>query len=153
MNKSQFRPGDRRHFHVTIKGLCFDRTGRLLLVKEKDGVWDLPGGRLEHGEGLHEALTRECQEEMSLNCQVLDNRPYWLWSALDRDGLWKVVLGYRVKFAHLKFVPSEECVALRFLNASGMRRIPLVPQTRPLIDFLLSREAKKGSQRDRRSPT
>lgn len=137
---------------MTIKGLCFDRNGRLLLVKEKDGVWDLPGGRLEHGEGFHEALKRECREEMGLHCQVLDDRPYWLWSALDRDGLWKVVLGYRVKFAHLEFVQSEECVALCFLSASGMGRLPLVPQTRPLMDLLASREAKKGSHRNLRPP-
>ena len=79
---------DKQNYHVTIKGLFFDRQGRVMLVKESSGEWDLPGGRLEHGEDFHTALKRECQEEMGLDCRVLDAIPYWAWPAQDQDGVW-----------------------------------------------------------------
>lgn len=127
---------DRRNFHVTIKGLYFDKGGRILLVREPSGVWDLPGGRLEHGETFHATLKRECWEEMALECEVLDQAPHWAWSAWDRDELWKVVLCFRIRFPSLAFTPSDECVALDFFDASSFAAAPVVPQTRPLLGYL-----------------
>lgn len=127
---------DRRNFHVTIKGLFFDERGRILLVREPAGAWDLPGGRLEHGETFHAALKRECREEMALECEILDLAPHWAWSARDRDGLWKVVLCFRIRLASLALTASDECVAVEFFDASSFETAPVVPQTRPPLGFL-----------------
>jgi 8-oxo-dGTP pyrophosphatase MutT (NUDIX family) len=129
---------DRRSYHVTIKGLVFDGAGRVLLVREATGGWDLPGGRIEHGETFHEALRRECREEMALECEILDESPHWAWTARDRDGLWKVVLCFRVRFETLAFTASDECVAIDFFDAQSFSDIPVVPQTRPLLRYLRS---------------
>ena len=127
---------DNRNYHVTIKGLFFDDRGRLLLIKEHDGVWDLPGGRLEHGEDFHTALKRECREEMGLVCEILDKTPYWAWSALDRDDKWKVVLCFRITLPRLDFTPSDECVACGFYDGAALRRLLLMPQMLPLAQLL-----------------
>ena len=127
---------DRRNFHVTIKGLFFDERGRILLVREPSGVWDLPGGRLEHGETFHAALRRECREEMALECEILDPAPHWAWSARDRDGLWKVVLCFRIRLASLAFTASDECVAVDFFDVSAFESASVAPQTRPLLHYL-----------------
>lgn len=127
---------DNRDYHVTIKGLFFDDSGRLLLIQEHDGVWDLPGGRLEHGEDFHTALKRECREEMGLGCEILDRAPYWAWSALDRDDIWKVVLCFRITLPRLDFTPSDECVACRFYDAADLSSLLLMPQMLPLVQFL-----------------
>ncbi|OBZ07790.1 hypothetical protein A7975_29155 [Bacillus sp. FJAT-26390] len=37
--------------------------GLILLVKHCDGLWGLPGGLLEPGESVEEALKRELHEE------------------------------------------------------------------------------------------
>lgn len=111
---------DPRSYQITIKGLCFDAAGRVLLVRERSGVWELPGGRIEHGEDFHTALRRECREEMGLDCTVLDAEPYWAWTALGSDGLWKAALCYRISLPHLDFTPSEECVEFAFVDADGL---------------------------------
>ena len=128
---------DKQNYHVTIKGLFFDQQGRVMLVKESSGEWDLPGGRLEHGEDFHTALKRECQEEMGLDCRVLDAIPYWAWPAQDQDGIWKVMLCFRMTLPHLEFTPSDECVAYDFFGASTLANIPVVRQTQRLRDYLL----------------
>ena len=47
---------------------------RLLLVRRARkpalGVWTLPGGRVEFGESLHQALNREVQEETGLTIEI-----------------------------------------------------------------------------------
>ncbi len=123
---------DERSYHVTIKGLCFDELGQVLLVQEDTGRWDLPGGRMEHGEDFHAALRRECREEMGIDCQILDEQPYWAWSALHDDGLWKVVLCFRIVLPHLDFTPSDECVAVGFVDADAFDDRTAVLQIHPL---------------------
>lgn len=129
---------DNRNYHVTIKGLYFDPQKRVLLVQEETGAWDLPGGRIEHGEDFHGTLLRECREEMGLDCNILDRQPYLAWSALDRDGIWKVVLCFRITLPHLDFTPSDECVNVAFFDADAFDRYDVVPQTKPLRQLLAS---------------
>ena len=52
---------------VTLKAVILDEQGRILVVKEKGrDWWDTPGGGIEHGETIKEALARELEEEVSL---------------------------------------------------------------------------------------
>lgn len=46
---------------------AFDPLGRLLMIRRRDnGLWDLPGGRVEPGERVEDAATREFLEETGL---------------------------------------------------------------------------------------
>jgi 8-oxo-dGTP pyrophosphatase MutT (NUDIX family) len=125
-----------RSYQVTIKGLCFDEQERVLLVQENTGRWDLPGGRMEHGEDFHSTLRRECREEMGIDCRILDKHPHWAWSALHDDGLWKVVLCFRIALPHLDFTASDECVALNFVDAGTFDDRTAVLQIHPLRHHL-----------------
>ncbi|WP_433344655.1 NUDIX hydrolase [Micromonospora sp. CA-111912] len=60
---------------VGAYGVCRDRTGRVLLVRGSDraeypGVWQLPGGGLEHGEHPEAGALREFAEETGLAVEV-----------------------------------------------------------------------------------
>lgn len=58
---------------VAVGAVCI-RDGRLLMVQRGRGVeqgrWSLPGGRVERGESLAEALRRELREETGLDVTV-----------------------------------------------------------------------------------
>jgi ADP-ribose pyrophosphatase YjhB (NUDIX family) len=48
-----------------------ERGGRYLLARRRDiGWWNLPGGGMEYGETIEEALTREVREEVGLAIQI-----------------------------------------------------------------------------------
>ena len=56
-------------FPVSIKGvLCED--GRIVLLENARGEWELPGGRLEPGETPEACLVREVGEELGIIVEV-----------------------------------------------------------------------------------
>jgi len=65
------------HIHV-VAAVIRDAGGRILLTKRVDhlhqgGLWEFPGGKLESGESMEQALRREIMEELGL--QLLEHRP------------------------------------------------------------------------------
>ncbi len=53
-------------YRVSIKALIKNDAGEVLVVKEHQDKWELPGGGLDHGESIHDCLKRELQEELNL---------------------------------------------------------------------------------------
>jgi ADP-ribose pyrophosphatase YjhB (NUDIX family) len=55
----------------SVSAVIFDRRGRLLLQQRSDGgQWGLPGGAVEIGESVHDAVIREVREETGLRVAV-----------------------------------------------------------------------------------
>ncbi|MDR7111434.1 8-oxo-dGTP diphosphatase [Microbacterium trichothecenolyticum] len=60
-----------------VVGAVIVRDGRVLAARrtrpaELAGQWEFPGGKVEEGENLSEALVRELQEELNSTINVLD---------------------------------------------------------------------------------
>jgi 8-oxo-dGTP diphosphatase len=62
------------HPQLAVSAAIF-RDGRILLVRRArapaKGFYSLPGGRVEFGEALHTALTREIDEETALRVEIV----------------------------------------------------------------------------------
>ena len=56
-------------FRFSVHAVITNNEGKLLLLKQTytDKRWGLPGGSVEPGETIHEAIKRECYEELGLN--------------------------------------------------------------------------------------
>ena len=67
-------PAPSSHPQLAVSGAIF-RDGRILLVRRArspaKGVYTLPGGRVEFGEPLHDALKREIDEETGLGIDIV----------------------------------------------------------------------------------
>lgn len=63
---------------VGVGALIVDEQGRLFLAqrgplaKNERGLWEFPGGAVEFGERLADALQREMREEFGIEIEVLD---------------------------------------------------------------------------------
>ncbi|MBY6036907.1 NUDIX domain-containing protein [Fictibacillus nanhaiensis] len=55
-------------FRFGAHAIIFNYEGRVLLLKRTYGNkgWSLPGGSVEPGETVHQALYRECREELGI---------------------------------------------------------------------------------------
>lgn len=127
---------DSKSFQTSVKGMHFDEQGKLLMVQEHDGIWELPGGRLEHGEQILDCLKRECQEETGLECHILDTKPHLVYSTISRSDIPIVMLFYRIRFRSFDFTPSNECVAMQFFSPSEIKSLNVIRQLEPLRDLL-----------------
>ncbi len=60
-------------FRLSAHAVITDNDGKILQVKSSyEGQrWEIPGGALDPGETIHEALSRECQEELGVNINIL----------------------------------------------------------------------------------
>lgn len=123
-------------FRVSVKGLFFDKAGKMLMVQEPDGTWELPGGKVHKGEDLVEGLKRECREETGLACRVLDRHPSIAYSTLDKKGRGRIMLFYKIQLPSLDFTPSNECVDMKYFRKDEIRKLKTVPQLRKLPDYL-----------------
>ena len=50
-------------FRVSLKAVIFNENDEILIVKESGrDWWDIPGGGMDHGESIKEALARELRK-------------------------------------------------------------------------------------------
>jgi ADP-ribose pyrophosphatase YjhB (NUDIX family) len=67
------RIGRTAPIRLTVTGVLPDREGRLLLVRRADnGYWALPGGGVEPGERVVEAVVREVEEETGIHVKPVN---------------------------------------------------------------------------------
>ena len=55
---------------VAVSGLISHPNGKILLIRSPRRGWEFPGGQVEEGENLIEALQREIQEEAGVTASI-----------------------------------------------------------------------------------
>ncbi|MBH0238512.1 NUDIX hydrolase [Methylobrevis albus] len=96
------------------------RDGRILLVRRGkapwQGAWSLPGGHLEPGESLHDAVRREVAEETGLPVLPV-GAPFV--NELIRRGTGGTLLSHHVLLVYAA-VPSDDTVAVAGDDAAAV---------------------------------
>ncbi len=123
-------------FYVSVKALFFDGDNKLLMIREKNGLWEVPGGKVTKNESFEDALIRECQEEMGITPTILDKMPAIAYPTLDRGAKARIMLFYRVSFPSLNFSPSDECEEIKFFRKEEIDPEIIYPQLVRLLDYI-----------------
>ena len=63
---------------VAVSGLISHPSGKVLLIRGPRRGWEFPGGQVEEGENLIEALQREVQEETGVTASIGETGRYLL---------------------------------------------------------------------------
>ncbi len=121
------------HYRISVKALVYDETRtKFLAVQEASGVWELPGGGLDHGETPEEGLRREVKEEMGLDVTYVAENPSFFFTCDKKNGpagytKWVANVLYEIRLAHLDITPSDECVAVRFVTPEEALALNALP--------------------------
>jgi ADP-ribose pyrophosphatase YjhB (NUDIX family) len=118
-----------------VGAIVFGEDGRLLLVRRGhppgEGLWSLPGGRVEPGETDAEALRRELCEETGLDIVV--GRPAGSVERRGPGGVTYVIHDYLATPAGGRLRPGDDASDVRWCHPPDLVRLPL---TDGLLDAL-----------------
>jgi 8-oxo-dGTP diphosphatase len=122
-------------YRISVKGIAIDKKGRFLLSREDNGMWDMLGGGLEHGEDPMTCLKREIKEEAGLLVTYVSPTPKYFVSA-PRFGHETFVAHviYEIKLDSLEFIPSEECQELRYFSVEEAKKVEIFPTIVKLLE-------------------
>lgn len=129
-------PDNLNHFRIGVYALIFD-DGRVLLAHRRDiNWWNLPGGGMEIGETVEEAMRREVREETGLEVQV--ERLVGVYSKPQKQ---EVVLTFRCRVTGGELRATEESRACAYFSPDALPRNTLPKHRERVTDALLNQEA------------
>jgi 8-oxo-dGTP diphosphatase len=128
---------------VAVGAIVYDAVGRVLLVQRGrppgEGLWSVPGGKLEPGETLAQAVAREVREETGLVVEVGA-----LACVVERMGAdhHYVILDYVARVIGGELQPASDARAARFADEAELTSLPL---TEGLVPVLTRARATHGA--------
>lgn len=114
---------DRKTIYV-FDGVVFDRDGRILIdqrigdaLEKVNGLWEVPGGKLEFGETPEQAIRREILEEIGYKVKVKKLIPYTDVGTLE----YPKKLQHTVVFYYVCELEDEDYVEVHDHKIGGFR--------------------------------
>jgi len=105
-------------YRVVAKALITDENNKVLVVKESQDFWSLPGGGLEHGETPQECIAREVEEEIGLLDVTVGEIAYSTSVYLDQRDYWMNWVVYRASITSTDFVLGDGVTDAKFIDIS-----------------------------------
>lgn len=123
----------RAAYRASVKGLIYDDNGKLLFVRERSNTWDLPGGGLEHGEGIAEALRRECREELGAEIEIASAAPIIIPTWSKKFDTPVLIIAYQVRLVSPP-TTTTDVSELRYIGADELGQVELDSTLSAMID-------------------
>ena len=119
-------------YRVSLKCFIRNDNGEVLVVKESGREWwDLPGGGMDHGEGLRAAIAREMNEEVSMEGEfayrvIAVEEPAYL----QHYNFWQIRLIFEVTPRIMVFSPGHDSDELAFISPETFEHAELSAERR-----------------------
>lgn len=131
------------HPRVAV-GAIVIRDGRVLLVKRSkppgEGLWAIPGGRVELGETLQQAAEREIMEETGLTIQT--KHPVYTFEVIEPDDTGRprfhyVIVDLIAEYVKGEINPSDDASEAGWITPQELERLPVSQTTREVLTNVL----------------
>lgn len=105
-------------FRVSLKAVILNEKNEVLVVKERGrDWWDIPGGGIDHGEAIKDALQRELREEVAFSGEfeyepVLIEDPHYL----DSLNLYQMRVTFLITPDEYDFQPGVDGDEVAFID-------------------------------------
>jgi len=125
---------------LVVAVALIDPDNRVLIAqrpegKQLAGLWEFPGGKVEHGERPEETLIRELREELGIEVREACLAPLTFSSHAYESVHLLMPLYVCRRWDGL--VQSREGQALKWVRPRDLRSYPMPPADEPLIPFLV----------------
>ena len=116
-----------RHVSRIVVDLLLERrnstTGKteilMMLAEYLDNQYDLPGGHLESGEDLYEAMIREAKEELGIELEREDMQIVHIYHHFEKDML-KFVFRVKKFKNKIQNLEPEKCKELKWVDIENL---------------------------------
>jgi 8-oxo-dGTP diphosphatase len=123
-------------FRIGVFALIFNHEQQILLGHRRDiDWWNLPGGGMEVGETVDEAVCREVREETGLEVKVEQ-----LVGVYSKPQKQEVVLTFRCQIVGGTLQPTEETRESRYFAPEALPENTLPKHRQRIEDALLNKE-------------
>jgi ADP-ribose pyrophosphatase YjhB (NUDIX family) len=151
MTEAFISPASSARFRVGVYAVIFDE-GQVLLAHRRDiDWWNLPGGGMEIGETVEEAIRREVLEETGLDVEV-----EYLLGVYSKPQKQEVVLTFRCHVIGGKLSATAESRECRFFPPDALPENTLPKHRQRVEDALLNqphaiiRDQRTSTEEDQR---
>lgn len=125
-------------------GAVLVRDGSVLLVKRagppSQGMWAIPGGRVELGETLQHAAERELREETGIIARA--GNPIYTFDVIQHDDAGRVRFHYIIVDIWMEYIAGEvragdDAAEARWITPQDLTTLPVHPATRALLEQVM----------------
>jgi len=108
-------------YRVATKALIRNTAGEVLLSKERSKGWELPGGGLDHGESIHNALKRELYEEALITAPFTEKLLVIESIYVETKESWTLWLVYEIDIADLEYGVGADADEVAFIDPNALK--------------------------------
>jgi 8-oxo-dGTP diphosphatase len=108
----------------------------LLDIQGEDTFWKFCGGKIQEAESLQEAATRRVKEELGIEIEILDEKPFLMHTTKETaDGVIDIILVHYLAKRIGEIAPGADIRQWKWISLSELEKENLAPNILPALKY------------------